>query len=164
MAQGQQPGSCKSNPDQRERSESDRKAEESSTYTIYGRWWPRDNGLCFVSTAICDTVDKLPCRGWRGCGECPCGVIHAVVPPYPHISLPVVAALMSFTVSDLCPHNIGWHSPHLQKRKRERPSPIQKAAATLGAVSSGAFGMHQRITLARVPQLLPQQLPVAGSL
>ena len=29
-----------------------------------------------------------------------------------------------------------------------------------GSVSSGAFGTHQRITLARVPQLLPQHLPV----
>ena len=34
-----------------------------------------------------------------------------------------------------------------------------------GAVSSGAFGTHQRVTLARVPQLLPQHLPVCrGSL
>ena len=34
-----------------------------------------------------------------------------------------------------------------------------------GAVSSGAFGTHQRVTLARVPLLLPQHLPVRrGSL
>ena len=34
-----------------------------------------------------------------------------------------------------------------------------------GAVNSGAFGTHQRVTLARVPQLLPQHLPVCrGSL
>ena len=34
-----------------------------------------------------------------------------------------------------------------------------------GALSSGAFGTHQRVTLARVPQLLPQHLPVhRGSL
>ena len=29
-----------------------------------------------------------------------------------------------------------------------------------GAVSSGAFRTHKRVTLARVPQLLPQHLPV----
>ena len=34
-----------------------------------------------------------------------------------------------------------------------------------GSVSSGAFGTHQRVTLARVPQLFPQHLPVhRGSL
>ena len=45
-----------------------------------------------------------------------------------------------------------------------RPSPIQ-VAATLGAVSSGPFATHQRVTLARVPKLPPQQLPVGrGSL
>ena len=34
-----------------------------------------------------------------------------------------------------------------------------------GSVSCGALGTHQRVTLARVPQLLPQHLPVCrGSL
>ena len=38
-------------------------------------------------------------------------------------------------------------------------------ASYWGTVSSGAFGTHQRVTLARVPQLLPQHLPVRrGSL
>ena len=71
-----------------------------------------------------------------------------------------------FYVSDLCPQNIGWHSPHLpkKKKKKERPSPIQ-VADTLGAVSSGAFGTHQRVTLASIPQLPPEQLPFGwGSL
>ena len=30
----------------------------------------------------------------------------------------------------------------------------------LGSVSSGAFGTHQRVTLARITQLLPQHLPL----
>ena len=38
-------------------------------------------------------------------------------------------------------------------------------ASYWGTVSSGAFGTHQRVTLARVPLLLPQHLPVRrGSL
>ena len=66
-----------------------------------------------------------------------------------------------FSVPDLCPHNIGLPSPQLERSWKARPSAIQTAATG----ESGAFGTQQRVTLARVPQFLPQHLPVLrGSL
>ena len=42
---------------------------------------------------------------------------------------------------------------------------IHSGASYWGTVSSGAFGTHHRVSLARVPQLLPQHLTVRrGSL
>ena len=100
-------------------------------------------------------------------GGCPCGLILSVCPPSSHGSLSVARALMAFTCL-ICAHRILvgivliWKKK--KKKKKERPSPIQ-VADTLGAVSSGAFGTHQRVTLASIPQLPPEQLPFGwGSL
>ena len=68
-----------------------------------------------------------------------------------------------FSVPDLCPHNIGWPSPQLERRQKETFT--HSGSSCWDAVSSGAFEIHQGVTLARVPQLLPQHLPIGrGSL
>ena len=59
--------------------------------------------------------------------------------------------------------NISWPSPQLERRQRRDPHPF--GWQLLGLSELWAFGTHQRVTLARVPQLLPQHLPVhRGSL
>ena len=70
---------------------------------------------------------------------------------------------MAFTCL-ICAHRILVGIVLTCKKTKERPSPIQ-VTDTLGAVSSGAFGTHQRVTLASSPQLPPEKLPVGrGSL
>ena len=59
--------------------------------------------------------------------------------------------------------NISWPSPQLERRQKETFT--HSGSSCWDAVSSGAFEIHQGVTLARVPQLLPQHLPIGrGSL
>ena len=45
-------------------------------------------------------------------------------------------------------------------RREEKGETLTRLGSSYwGSVSSAAFGTHQRVTLARVPQLLPQHLP-----
>ena len=92
-------------------------------------------------------------------GRCPCGLIHSMFPLSSYGSLHVTGSLMAFKCLAHS-HRIfvglvlSW-----KEEKKERPLPV-RVAATGWALGSGAFGTHQRVTLARVPQLLPQHLPV----
>ena len=63
-----------------------------------------------------------------------------------------------------CPHNIGWPNPQLQRRQKRDPHPFGQQL--LGhSEQCVPFGIHQKVTLARISQLLPQDLPVRrGSL
>ena len=47
----------------------------------------------------------------------------------------------------------------LSCKEDKRETLTHSGGSYWGTVSSGAFGTHQRVTLARVPQLLPQHLP-----
>ena len=155
MAQRQHLGSCKSIRMERERSERDKEEGWGICLTILlGRRWPGENGLSCFNT---DTV-------FRSClarGRCPCGLICSVSPSSSHGSLHVAGALMDFQYLT-CAHTIlvclvlSW-----KEVQRRDPQPFRRQLL----VSSGAFGTQQRVTLARVPQLLPQHLPVLrGSL
>ena len=146
-----------------ERRESDREEGWGIRRTIY----PGGGGLGRMLSVLLQPLwawhggRKLSCCGWMPLWPDP-----FCVPPILTWESFCGKSPNGFYVSDLCPQNIGWHSPHLpkKKKKKERPSPIQ-VADTLGAVSSGAFGTHQRVTLASIPQLPPEQLPFGwGSL
>ena len=53
----------------------------------------------------------------------------------------------------------------LSWKEDKRETLTHSGSSYWGTVSSGAFGTYQRVTLARVPQLLPWHLPVGrGSL
>ena len=135
-----------------------KKAEESALQYIRGAVARGQWSLFCFNQYVPDMVGGS-CPAGSGC---PCGLICSACPSILTWEASCGRRPNGFYVSDLCPHNTGWCSPQLEKR--QRPSPIQ-VAATLGAVSSGAFGTHQRVTLARVPQLPPQQLPIGrGSL
>ena len=154
MAQRQHLGSCKSIWTKRERSESDREEGWGICLTILlGRRWPGDNALCFASTTMCLTrAQKLSCWGW--------------MPLWPD----------SFCVHLVFTWESSWGRRHngfkcltcahatmggLVLRKEERGETLTCPGGSYwGAVSSGARGTHQRVTLARVPQWLPQHLPV----
>ena len=148
-----------------ERRESDREEGWGIRRTIY----PGGGGLGRMLSVLLQPLwawhggRKLSCCGWMPLWPDP-----FCVPPILTWESFCGKSPNGFYVSDLRPQNIGWHSNHLQKKKKkkkkERPSPIQ-VADTLGAVSSGAFGTHQRVTLASIPQLPPEQLPFGwGSL
>ena len=79
-----------------------------------------------------DTVDRSCLAGeWRGGGAVVAGEMSlwrdpCCVPPILTWESSCGGRPNVFYVSDLCPHNIGWHSPHLQKRKRRDPHPFKQ--------------------------------------
>ena len=159
MAQWQHLGSCKSIRTERERNESDREEGWGIRLTILsGRRWSGDNGLCFASTTMCLT--------W--CSEAVLLGVDALVAwsvslLSSHGSLHVEGALMVFKCLTLA-HTILVGLAHSWKEEKGETL-THLGSSYWGALSSGAFGTHQRVTLARVPQLLPQYLPVCrGSL
>jgi len=95
-------------------------------------------------------------------GRCPCGLC-SVSPLSSHESLHVSGSLMAFKClirahTKLVGLVLSW--------KEDTGETLTRSGSSYwGAVNSGAFGTHQRETLARVLQLLPQHLPVCrGSL
>ena len=96
-------------------------------------------------------------------GGCPCGLIHSMSPLSSHGSLHVAGALMAFKClthahTILVGLVLSW--------KEDKGETLSHSGSSYwGSVNSGAFGTHQRVTLARVPQLLPQHLSLyRGSL
>ena len=157
--QRRHPGSCKSIRAKREKHQSDREEGWGILLTILsGRWWPGDNGLfCFNH--------YVPDMGHRSClagGRCPCGLIHSTSPLSSHGSLHVAGALMAFKCPT-CAHTI-LLGPVLSWKEDKGEALIHSGGSYWGAMSSEAFGTHQRVTLPRVPQLLPQPLPILRGL
>ena len=114
--------------------------------------------LCF-NHYVSDTVHRSCLAG----GGCPCGLIHSMSPSSSHGSPHVAGALVAFKCMThahtvLVGLVLSW--------KEEKGETLTHSSSSCwGAVSSGAFGTHQRVALAWVPQLLPQHLPVCrGSL
>ena len=70
----------------------------------------------------------------------------------------MTGALMAFKCL-ICAHTI-LVSLVLSWKEDKGETLTRSGGSYWGAVSSGAFGTHQRVTLARVPQLLPQHFPV----
>ena len=116
--------------------------------------WPL---FCF-SHYVPDTVHSC-----LAAGGCPCGLIRSVSLLSSHGSLHVEGALMVFKCLTRA-HTILVGLAHSWKEEKGETL-THLGSSYWGALSSGAFGTHQRVTLARVPQLLPQYLPVCrGSL
>ena len=92
-----------------------------------------------------------------------CGLICSMSPLSSHGSLHVAGALMAFKCLT-CAHTI-LVDLVLSWKEDTGETLTCSGGSYWAAVSSGAFETHQRVTLARVPQLLPQHLPVCrGSL
>ena len=129
-----------------------KKAEESALQYIQegvarGQW----SLFCF-NHYVTDMVDRNCLAG----GGCPCGLIHSVFPLSSHGNLSVAGALMGFMCLP-CAHTILIGIVLTCKK--------DKGETLTHSSGSEAFETHQRVTLARVPQLLPQHLPVRrGSL
>ena len=108
----------------------------------------------------------VPYMVHRSClagGVWPCGLIHSVSPLSSHGSLHVAGALMALKCLTHA-HTI-LDGLVLSRKENKRETLTHSGSSCWGAVSSGAFGTHQGVTLARVPQLLPQHLPIGrGSL
>ena len=109
-----------------------------------------------------DVPDMMHGSCLAGCG-CPCGLIHSVSPLSSHGSLHVAGALMAFKClthvhTILVGLVLSW--------KEDKGETLSHSGGSYwGSVNSGAFGTHQRVTLPRVSQLLPQHLSLyRGSL
>ena len=89
-------------------------------------------------------------------GGCPCALIHSASPLSSHRSLHAAGALMAFKYlarahTILVGLVLSW--------KEDKGETLSRSGSSYwGSVNSGAFGTHQRVTLARVPQLLPWPL------
>ena len=109
--------------------------------------------FCF-NHYVTDTVHGSCLAG----GICACDLIHSMPPLSSHRSLHLAGALMAFKCLTRA-HTIlvglvlSW-----QEDKGETLTCL--GSSYWGTVSSGAFGTHQRVTMGRVPQLLPQHSPV----
>ena len=155
---GQHLGSCKSIWTEREEVKvTGKKAEESALQSYQGgmargRW-----SLFCLNHYIPDTVHGSCLAG----GGCPGGLILSVCPLSSHGSLH--GTLMAFKCLT-CAHTI-LVDLVLSWKEDTGETLTCSGGSYWAAVSSGAFETHQRVTLARVPQLLPQHLPVCrGSL
>ena len=92
-----------------------------------------------------------------------CGLICSMSPLSSHGSLHVAGALMAFKFLT-CGHTI-LVDLVLSWKEDKGVALTHSGGSYWGTVSSGAFGTHHRVILPRVPQLLPQHLPVLrGSL
>ena len=125
-----------------------KKAEESALQYIQegvarGQW----SLFCF-NHYVTDMVDRNCLAG----GGCPCGLIHSVSPLSSHGNLSVAGALMGFMCLP-CAHTILIGIVLTCKK--------DKGETLTHSSGSEAFATHQRVTLARVPQLLPQHLFLA---
>ena len=136
-----------------------KKAEESALQSYRG-----GGGQGTMVSALLQPRCSWPGARKLSCwGQCPCGLICSVSPLSSHRSLHVAGALMTFKClthahTILVGLVLSW-----KEDKGETLTP--SGSSYWGAVSSGAFGTHPRVILARVPQLLPQHLPVRrGSL
>ena len=155
MAQRQHIGSCKSICTKRERSESDREEGWRICLTILlGRWWTGDNCLCFASITMCLIwCTEVVFLGWMPLWPDP---FH--IPLSSYGNLHVADALMAFkclthAYTILVGLVLSW--------KEDKGETVTHLGNVYwGSVGSGAFGTHQRVTLARIPQLPPQHLPL----
>ena len=86
-----------------------------------------------------------------GC-RCPCGVIHSMTPLSSHRCLHVAGAIVAFKCL-ACVHTILVGLILRKVSKGETFTHLRDSY--WGAVSNGAFGIHQGVTLARRPQLRP---------
>ena len=104
----------------------------------WGKPWPGNKGLCLFcfNHYVPDTVHGSCLAG----GRCPWGLMPFKCLSHAHT---ILAGLV-----------LSW-----KEDKGETLTP--PGSSYWGAVSSGAFATHQRVTLARVPQLLPQHLLLA---
>ena len=152
IAQRQYLGSCTSIQIERERSESDREEGWGIRLTILtilwgggarGQW----SLLCFNHSVPDGVLGSCLAWGW-----CPCGLIRSVSPLSSHGSLHVAGALMAFKWLTHAHTILGGLVLSWKEDKGETLTP--PGSSYWGTVSSGAFGTHPRVTLARVPQLL----------
>ena len=93
-----------------------------SVLQSYGWWWgvvarARWAPVCYNHSGP-DTAHGSCLAGDR----CPCGMIRSMSPLSSHGSLHVAGA--RFQVPHLCPHNIAWPSPQLERRQRRDPHPF----------------------------------------
>ena len=127
----------------------------------WGRRWPGDKGLCLFcfNRYVPDVVHGSCLAG----GRCPWGLIRSASPLSSHRSLHVAGTLMPFKC--LSHAHIILVGLVLSWKEDKGEILTHSGGSYWGSVSCGAFGTHQRVTLARVLQLLPQHLPVRrGSL
>ena len=142
MAQRQHLGSYKSIQTKRERNESDREEGWGIRLTILlGRRWPGADGLCFASTTMrltrCMEVVLL------GVDAFVAWSVH--IPFSSHGSLHVTGSLMAFKC--LTHTHIIFVGLVLSWKEDKGDTLTCSGSSYWGAVSSGAFGIHQRVTL-----------------
>ena len=131
-----------------------KKAEES-TFTILLESRCQETTISVLLQPLCawHSAQKLSC--WGRMLLC---LIHSMSLLSSHRSLHVSGTLMAFKCMTWA-HTILVGLVLIWKEDKAETLSCS-GSSYWGIVSSGAFGTHQRVTMARVPQLLPQHLPI----